>query len=240
MIEYNYIQQIHLDIPQELIKQVKALGPVPPAITGQTRMPIYKQINSLLFQKRFKSIRLKDKEYDQTVSLTENDLRLMSERLDIADPNWRERITEFREMDLTGTISDSILKCLPKNLQRFQPKICLQTKGAGGYITPAHKDHHRSCTFWCLLQGNDEQTVWWEKSKDFIEYDHWRFADPRCITEVKRATLKKDTWYLFDNSSYHSVDTLLEPLLDRTTLCIEFTGISAKHLYYLYQENKYA
>lgn len=233
MTEYRYIQKIDFELPADLMEQVKGLGPVPPAHSGQVRMPIYKQINGLLFQKRFKPIRLRDKEKGETASLEASDLVKMSERLDVADPIWRDRITEFREMDLTGTIADSIIKCLPEQLQRLQPKVCLQTKGSGGYITPAHKDHHRSCTLWCLLQGNDEQTVWWEKHADFKEYDFWRFADPRCIKEVKRATLTEGVWYLFDNSSYHSVDTIKEPKQDRTTICIEFTDVTASELYSL-------
>jgi len=231
MIEYSYIQEIDFSLPDELIKEVVSIGPVPLAGFGPIRMPLYKQINGLLFQKRFKPIRLRDKEKDEAVSVTASDLIKMAERLDVADPIWRNRITEFREMDLTGPIADKIIKCLPVELQALNPKVCLQTKGAGGYVTPPHRDHHRSCTLWCLLQGNDEQTVWWEKCTDFKEYDFWRFADPRCIKEVKRATLTKGTWYLFDNSSYHSVDTINEPVLDRTTLCIEFTNISAKTLF---------
>lgn len=238
MIEYRYIQQLDFKLPEQLLEQVIDLGSVPPAGQGAVRLPLYKQINWLLHQKRFKPIALNDRDNDESIALTQADLVSMSERLDSWDPEWRTKITEFREMDLTGQLAKDIIHCLPVDLQHLQPKVSLQTRGRGGYVTPPHKDHHRSCTFWCLLQGNDEQTVWWEAVKDFKEYDCWRFADPRCIQEVKRATLTKGQWYLFDNSSYHSVDTINEPVLDRTTLCIEFIGITAQHLYNLYEETK--
>lgn len=238
MIDYNYVKEIDFKLPDMLLEQVINLGPVPPAGQGAVRMPLYKQINWLVHQKRFDATSLIDKERNERINLSRTDLTEMSDRLDAWDADWRTKITEFREQELTGTLAESILHCLPKDLQRLQPVVSLQTRGAGGYITPPHKDHHRTCTFWCLLEGNDEQTVWWSNTEEFKEYDYWRFADPRCIQEAKRATLTKSTWYLFDNDSYHSVDTINEPVLNRTSLCIEFACISAKHLYQLYQETK--
>ena len=238
MIEYNYVEQLDFKLPDMLLEQAIGLGPVPPASRGPVRMPLYKQINWLLHQKRFEPIALIDKELDERVSLSKSDLTEMSSRIDRWDADWRTKITEFREQELSGELADKILHCLPKDLQRLKPVVSLQTRGAGGYITPPHKDHHRTCTFWCLLEGNDEQTVWWAKTKEFKEYDYWRFADPDCIQEAKRATLQRGTWYLFDNDSYHSVDTVNKPVLNRTSLCIEFSCISASHLYHLYQETK--
>ena len=238
MIEYSYIEKIDFKLPDMLLEQVINLGPVPPAGRGPVRMPVYKQINWLLHQERFDTISLHDKEQDERAHVSKSDLITMGNRLDAWDPNWRSKITEFRETELKGKLANSILHCLPKDLQRLQPIVSLQTRGAGGYIIPPHKDHHRSCTFWCLLEGNDEQTVWWEVVKEFKEYDYWRFADPSCIREAKRATLTQGTWYLFDNSSYHSVDTINESVKNRTSVCIEFIGISAGHLYHLYQETK--
>jgi hypothetical protein len=238
MIEYKYIQQIDFKLPDMLLDKVIDLGPVPPAGRGPVRMPVYKQINWLLYQKRFATISLYDKEQDERANLSRSDLITMGDRLDAWDPEWRDKITEFRETELTGQLAQDIVDCLPKDLQRLRPVVSLQTRGAGGYITPPHTDHHRTCTLWCLLQGNDEQTVWWETVKDFKEYEFWSFADPTCIQEAKRATLQKNTWYVFDNSSYHSVDTINESAIDRTSLCIEFNCISAEHLYNLYQETK--
>jgi len=232
MIEYKYIEKLNFEIPESLLSKVKEIGPAPPNISGLVRMPLYKQINRLLFQKKFESTQLADK------YVTGDELREMSGRLDVLDTNWRSKLGEFRILDITGKLADDIIQCLPIQLQKLQPKVCLQTKASGGYITPPHRDHERSCTFWCLLQGNDEQTVWHEKSGNFTEYDFWRIADPRCVTEVKRATLTQHIWYLFDNDSYHSVDAVNTPTLDRTTLCIEFTGIRAKDLYQLYEQSR--
>jgi hypothetical protein len=238
---YNYISEIDFSIPKSTLKKVKDLGPVSTDYKNKdSRNPIYKQINYLLFQnkKNIETITLFDKDQNETVTVSNYDLNIMGQRLDTWDPDWRSRVSVFREKELDLIIGKEIISFLPKQLQDLNPVVSLQTKREGTYITPPHKDHHRTCTFWYLLNGNDEQTIWWEEIDYFEDYRFWRFADPKKIKEVKRAVLKKKIWYLFDNSSYHSVESLNEPTNDRTTLCIEFNSISAKDLYNLFQQTK--
>lgn len=228
-----YITPVNFHLPHKLIWQIHKQTTVSFSDSDdKVRNPIYRQLNKMVMQniQISEPIELIDQELNQSFTVTPEALIRMRNRYTNTIKEWNMNYA-FREQELPNDLQQQVKSHLPIDLQKLDPKVAMQSKkGVDGILAP-HRDHARTASLFFLLESNNEETVWWEKTEDFEEFDFFRFAD---ITKIKRAhseIIKRHQWYIFNNVEYHSVHPTGPVQGARTTLCIEFNGVSADELY---------
>lgn len=174
------------------------------------------------------------KHSEGTTNLTDEvDPEIASEirrRFDWVRKTYGKRLEVFNQYSIPDELDAKIHQLLPKEINDLNPQVTIQICLGGDAIAP-HKDHRKSCSMFYLYTQPDVETCWWEKTEDFIEYEHLRYADPEKIKVVHREIIQPGKWYVFDNEVYHSFHRLPEKEIKRITLLLEFSGVSASELY---------
>lgn len=196
------------------------------------RNPIYCQLSKLIRLGIYgnKVVTLKDPDTNSTLEVDANLLKRLKERWEGIQKDWKVEFTPFREQPIPADLKAQVVANLPKELQDLNPRVVIQsTAGKNGILAP-HIDHYRNTSLFYLVKGNQEETMWWEKSEDFEEFEYFRFADVTKIRKLRSEIIQERQWYVFDQDTYHSVHPT-GPVGRRTAICIEFDNISAEELY---------
>lgn len=151
-------------------------------------------------------------------------------RFDWVRKTYGKRLEVFNQYDIPEDKDAKIHSLLPKEIEELNPQVTIQICLGGDAIAP-HKDHRKSCSMFYLYTSPDVETRWWEKTQDFIEYEHLRYADPEKIEVVHTEIIQPGKWYIFDNDVYHSFHRLPDTEIKRVTLLLEFCGVSAHDLF---------
>lgn len=138
-----------------------------------------------------------------------------------------DRVKSFTQYALPEDIETFIISLLPEKILRLDPTLSVQIVEGGKALSP-HKDHSRMSSMFYLLSTPDVETIWWEKSEEFEEFDDLKYADPDKITPVFREVIDKDMWYIFNNDRYHSIHRMGGDE-NRVSFHIEF-NVSAEEL----------
>lgn len=235
MPNFSYVAATDFKIPAHVIEQLQQLEPIDfDPSTSQSRNPIYRQLNVMVIhdQKIIEPIELSDPAVGETLTVSPELLNKLKQRYQILQKKWNIPYTAFREQELPAQLQEQIKFCLPTCLQELNPHVAIQSKFETFGIIAPHRDHYRSACLFYLLQGNQEQTIWWEKTEDFEEYNFFRFADVTKIKQTHAEILQEGVWYVFDNQAWHSVHPT-GPVGRRTAVCIEFKDLAASQLYHL-------
>ncbi|MFZ4600299.1 MAG: hypothetical protein ACOYNN_16795 [Terrimicrobiaceae bacterium] len=205
----------------------------------ENRNPIYKQLNQMVVQNVTLDQPIQLVNQLEILTVTPDLLEKLKQRYQTLVREWSVNYAPFREKPLPLSVQQQVRDYLPQQLQALNPTVAIQSKkGVNGIIAP-HRDHARTASLFFLLESNNEETVWWEKTGNFEEFDFFRFAD---VTKIKRAhseIIKQNQWYIFNNAEYHSVHPTGPSQGPRTTLCIEFNGVSADELNSLINNEKH-
>ena len=235
MSKFYCIAKTKLQISKQTIDKILNLEPIDFSSTSSlARQPIYRQLYLLV--RKYKTI-------NDTITLTDHltgESLLVTKELFTALRDRREKLVkfwnitdiQFREQEIPTPLQDEVKSFLPEKLQLLNPCVVVQSKFENFGTVPPHKDHYRTASLFYLLQGNDEETVWWEKTEEFKEYSFYKHADITKIKKIHSEYIQEKIWYVFDNATYHSVHTdPTRKIIRRTALCVEFNNISAADLY---------
>ena len=234
-----YLAPVNFYLPHDLIWQIHSENTVSfEESDNKVRNPIYKQLIKMVIKniQLEHAVELVDQHRNETLLLTPELLSKIKYRHKSNYKALNENIAVFREQTLSQKIQQSVLPYLPDSLQKLNPIVALQGKSATGGMVGPHKDHHRTALLFFLLEGNNEETIWWEKTEDFEEFDFFRFPEVIKLKKAYSEIIKKHQWYVFNSAEYHSVhSTKVEGI--RTALCIEFDHLSVDDLYFLLTNN---
>lgn len=155
----------------------------------------------------------------------------IASRLDKAIKLHGPRVKSFVQYSLPPDLEQFVIDNLPIRLSILNPKIAVQVINGGQACTP-HKDHSKQCSMFYLFSEPNVKTVWWEKTDDFEEFDDFRYGDPDKLQIVHDEIIEQNSWYVFNNSKFHSIHLISGTLINRISLLIEF-DIDAEELYKL-------
>lgn len=233
MSSFSCISKTKFQLPNSILNKIQGLDPVSFDRNDKlARNPIYRQLNKLVVSGIPIKIKIKitDPDTKQTVEIDPPTLNKLRERYLVLKEQWNTGYSPFKEQELPASMQKEVIDYLPSSLQKLKPHVAIQSKMAIDGIVAPHRDHYRTASLFLLLEGNEEQTVWWNKTDDFEEFDYFRFADVTKISKIHTEIIEKNTWYVFDNYTYHSVHPGTQ-VGRRTALCIEFNTLSADELY---------
>lgn len=142
----------------------------------------------------------------------------------------------FGQFKFNKKIEQDLYSLIPDLVKTLKPELIVQTLKGGDAIMP-HKDHTRTASLFFLYTPADCKTVWYEKTKEFEEFENLKYGDIDCLTNVHEEIILPNKWYVFENDMYHSVHRLNGCKIDRVCLVLEFNSITAADLYNLL--NKY-
>lgn len=141
----------------------------------------------------------------------------------------------YRSIKLNNQLEKKILDCLPSEIIDYVTHVSLQATFYNG-LWP-HTDHNRKSSLFFMLTSSDNfETAWYKGNFNpiFQNQAHYLKTMPMYDTliEDKKLRLDKEKFYVFDNFSYHSSNSIIqqEP---RRTLVIEFKDLYAEELYNL-------
>jgi hypothetical protein len=92
-----------------------------------------------------------------------------------------------------------------------------------------HCDIFKPASLFYLINGNGEETAWYEPDDDLVDYMFFRFGDPKKLTKVFSTVIQPGKFYIFDHYQYHNVTSFQTGVRNRFN--IEFDGITAAELY---------
>jgi hypothetical protein len=232
------IQEIKFSLPDELIKRIEQLPVVAPRIDKY--YPTFKQLTRLINMGYFKNKIFQTFKMPDGTVVSKDQIDDITHRLTI----WRTanpgKPAMFVQSQLPMELQQQLISHLPESLQKLKVMVTIQAKLAGSYSLAPHRDHYRTATIWYLLSGNNETTTFWEETEPFEQYPFISLGDISKLRITERYVLQERVWYMFNNAPWHSVEATEQPIRNRTTLCIEFTGISHTDLCKLYQESAVA
>lgn len=233
MNSFSCLAKTNFQIPNQIINQLLQLDPIDFDSTSTlARNPIYRQLNVMVVHDHTidSPIVLTDVTTGEAVKVTPELLHKLKDRYRLLRKEWNIPYVPFREQDLPVELQETIKSFLPIDLQNLNPRVAIQSKFEKVGVIAPHQDHYRTACLFYLLQGNQEETVWWEKTEEFEEYDFFRFADVTKIKKLHSEIIQEGNWYVFDNQVWHSVHPS-EITGRRTAVCIEFNNLSASELY---------
>lgn len=132
-------------------------------------------------------------------------------------------IFTFVQNNINSDKGEEILKVLPEFIERQNITLMVQNSSNGVFL-PIHKDHYRKSTMFYLLSGENYETRWYEPNKEF-EVFYYQIASPKDVDLTYKTILKTNTWYAFNNDTYHSVHKVADSDEIRSTFLIEFVNL---------------
>ena len=113
---------------------------------------------------------------------------------------------EFRQYYFTDEYRNMMLSAIPPWLiiDNNNPNFMLQVSDTGD-ILPVHKGHKRKCSLFMLLESDNQETRWYQNTKDFEVIDPLRIPDLDLIEPVVSVIMQPRRWYLFNHEAWHSV-----------------------------------
>lgn len=143
--------------------------------------------------------------------------------------------TKYSRFELPDALKEELINSLPEVLKSYNPTPVLQI--IDGIGMPPHSDFNRKSSLYYLLTDNNCSTMWFESNGSVSLHEHankhgffYSIADLNNTELKKTVSLEKNTWYVFDNYSFHAIKSNDGPML-RKGLQIEFNKLLAKDLY---------
>jgi|TARA_B110000908_G_C10224383_1_gene437118 hypothetical protein len=108
-------------------------------------------------------------------------------------------------------------------LKEIDPIVQIQKEGTLLY---PHNGHARNSSIFCLLQGNGEETTWYDETEPFKMFDMYRIPDYSKLKVATIAKLQEMKWSTFNHHAWHSVARKGQPERWRVNLNIDFASLS--------------
>ena len=235
--KFNCISKINFSLPDDVMEYFKDLAAKRSAFnTDYDQGQSFKEIFKLVAHDKIQDTEVYDEKLGITYSVAKEVLQDIKSRLDNNNINWRKTITGIVEVAVDPEIEKRVLACLPKELLEHNPRVCMQTliSRAKNSFLPPHKDHARTSNLWYMFESEGETTTWYRATEYFHDHRVWMVADTQKLEVIHQEQAEPNTWYVFDNATYHGVGPINKPKT-RTALCIEFPTLPADKLYELIQ-----
>ena len=144
-------------------------------------------------------------------------------------PNESEFIS-FTQYFLTEQDSEEFLNLTPNFLKEITPgePVPIFQISHGGHLLPPHKGHKRKSSLFMLLQGNQEETRWYQETESFELITTTRIPDLDKVEHVVSAQIEPGYWYVFNHLEWHSVHKFGNGI--RMNIGLDFDSITAPEL----------
>jgi hypothetical protein len=236
--KFKCISKVKFGLPGNLTSYFKDLASKRSVFnTDYDQGQSFKEVFKLVAHDKIEDTEIYDQKLGTTYLVKKETLEDIKNRLDNNNPNWRKTITGIVEVAVDPEIEKQVLACLPEKLLEHNPRVCMQTliSRSKNSFLPPHKDHARTSNLIYMFESQGEQTTWYEPTEYFQDHREWMVADTQKIKAIHQEQIEPNTWYVFDNATYHGVGPIDTPKT-RTALCIEFPTLPADKLYELIQE----
>ena len=108
------------------------------------------------------------------------------------------------------------------SMNEIDPIIQIQNEG---HILYPHIGHARNSSIFCLLQSNNERTIWYEETEPFKTYSMYRIPDYSKLKEAEETKLTVGKWTTFMHNQWHAVKRDGDPKKWRVNLNIDFASL---------------
>lgn len=119
-------------------------------------------------------------------------------------------------------LSRKVSEMLDIPMEEIDPIIQIQNEG---HILYPHAGHARNSSFFCLLQTNNEETIWFEETEPFKLYDMYRIPDYSKLVEAEKTHLQVGKWITFRHDQWHCVKRHSDPKNWRVNLNVDFATL---------------
>ena len=143
---------------------------------------------------------------------------------------------EFKQYSMPKELTEEFISLIPqwiKDIDTFHPVVQISRNGE---MLPPHRGHQRKSSLFMLLQGNGEQTKWYQETDSFEVFDFFRVPDLDKIENIVTATLEPFKWTMFNHKAWHSVHKFGNDL--RINIGIDFDNIAAEELLNIVKKNE--
>jgi hypothetical protein len=239
---FDYINKIDLavKIPQNILTW---LDSYPTPAQPENNFNISRQVAKMVFQDHPMRMKPVGKDFPIKISYQNESIMLTSDMYREIKTSTLSTVknfgltgsTKYSRIELPDELKKEIIDCLPEILKSYNPTPVLQI--IDGIGMPPHSDFNRKSSLYYLLTDNNCSTMWFESNGPISLHEHankygffYSIADLNNTKLKKTVSLDKNTWYVFDNYSFHAIKSNDGPML-RKGLQIEFNELLAKDLY---------
>lgn len=232
---FNYISKTRFELPGNLHSELVQTPPPEFKERSDNRNPLYVQILELI---------LSDRQAPEPIVLTApfpapNDQAVIDQA---ALDELRVRYANFNEAGyrphrstkvFLDELTERIVPTLPAELQKLKPRVAIQSILVGPsdkFGMWPHVDAFRTASLFYLIEGNQEETVWFEETAEIERFSFFLFGDVGKLAKAHTEMIQPGQWYVFDHTKYHCVNRT-EQVQRRTSVTIEFSNITAEELY---------
>lgn len=145
---------------------------------------------------------------------------------------------QFSQHFFPEDLGAELVSLAPEWLQQLspgEPSPMLQISSEGDYLG-THKGHKRRASLFMLLQGQGQETRWYQNKEDFEVIDPLRIPDHDKIEHVVTAIMQPYRWYVFNHFEWHSVHNFA-PGGVRVNMGLDFNNVTAPELVHLLKEH---
>ena len=128
---------------------------------------------------------------------------------------------------IADPLSKHVSEMLDVPIEEIDPIVQIQNEGTMLY---PHKGHARNSSIFCLLQGNGEETTWYDETEPFKVHDIYRIPDYSKLKVAVTTQLEEMRWTTFNHYVWHSVERKQQPERWRVNLNIDFASLSYDEL----------
>ena len=239
---FDYIKKIDLavKIPQNILTWLDSY-PIP--TQPENNLNISRQVAKMVFQDHPMRMKPVGRDFPIELSYKNESIMLTSDMFREIKTSTLSTVknfgltsaTKYSRIELPYELKKEIIDCLPEIVKGYDPTPVLQI--IDGIGMPPHSDFNRKSSLYYLLTDNNCSTMWFESNGPVSLHEHankhgffYSIADLNNTELKKTVSLDKNTWYIFDNHSFHAIKSNDGPML-RKGLQIEFDKLLAKDLY---------
>jgi len=147
--------------------------------------------------------------YEEMVCiLGQKPAREIKKRHMLAAKLWpKQNPIKFCQYSLPKHLEDAYIDMCPgwmKHLGREEMVPILQISYDGEILHP-HKGHLRKASIFCLLEGGEETTRWYQETEPFEVISDYRIPDFSKLEKTFEVQIPKNKWIVFNHAIWHSV-----------------------------------
>jgi hypothetical protein len=142
----------------------------------------------------------------------------------------------FLQYSLPDNLNEAFIESCPEWIPRDEIIPIVQISTGGEMLYP-HKGHFRKASLFCLLEGSNEITRWYDETEPFDLISEYRIPDMSRCQVAAETVLKINTWTLFNHHAWHSVHAQQKNIDFRVNIGIDFKSFDAEQVRKLVEEN---
>jgi len=142
----------------------------------------------------------------------------------------------FLQYSLPPSLNEAFIDTCPSWIPRDEIIPIVQISTDGVMLYP-HKGHFRKASLFCLLEGSNEITKWYDETEPFDLISEYRIPDMSRCRVAAETVLKKNVWTLFNHYAWHSVHAQQESIDFRVNIGIDFKTFDAEQVRKLVEDN---